>query len=267
MCSRSRSRSSSVSTSVSMGASVAPVVRATLRRARNAAATTPISTATMRSNTTVARAVSTSTRASDRVEARTARTLRTSTMCTAVTISTPARAARGMRATRPAPARTTTTSATEWTMAATRVRAPGPDVHRGPGDRPGGGHAPEQGRHDVGHPLAEQLTVRIVGPAVDHAVGHLRRQQALDRRQGGDGEGRAEVALDGAEVHRRQDELRQGGRQGPDGRHVEARDLDDHGGERPPPAGTPAASGGGGGSPPSRRRRAEPAPRPPRSRR
>ncbi len=45
-------------------------------------------------------------------------------MRTAVTMSTPARAASGMRATRPAPATTTSTRATEWTMAATRVRAP-----------------------------------------------------------------------------------------------------------------------------------------------
>src|SRR2546429_294366 len=81
--------------------------RATWRSASTAAAAMPISTATIRSNATVATAVSTRTSASDRVETSSDRTLRTSTMRTAVTISTPANAAMGMLATRSAPTSTT----------------------------------------------------------------------------------------------------------------------------------------------------------------
>ena len=124
-------------------------------------------------------------------------------MCTAVTMRTPARAARGMRATSPAPAITTATRTTACTMAATRVRAPARTLTAVRAMAPVAGIPPKSGASDVGHALAEQLPVRVVGPAVGHAVGDLGRQQALDGGQGGDRERGAEVAAGGPEVDRR----------------------------------------------------------------
>ena len=75
--------------------------RATLRNAKTAATTTPIWTASIRSNATVITAVSTNVTASDRVEARIRPTVRTDTMRIDVTISTAASAVSGIAATGP----------------------------------------------------------------------------------------------------------------------------------------------------------------------
>lgn len=62
----------------------------------------------------------------------------------------------------------------------------GANVHRRPGDGPGGGHPTEKRRNDVGQALPEQLAVGIVTGGVGHPVSHLRRQEALDGHQGRD---------------------------------------------------------------------------------
>ena len=72
----------------------------------------------------VAAAVSTMTSASDRVDRRIDIAERRSIMRTAVTMSTPARAASGITATTAPASRTISRMRIEWTMAATRVRAP-----------------------------------------------------------------------------------------------------------------------------------------------
>ena len=174
---------------------VAVAFRATARSASSAATATPISTATMRSKATVAAAVSTSTAASARVERSTMRTPWTSTIRHAVTISTPASAASGISATS-APPRYTTPS--EHDRVGDRRQAgasTGAHVHRGAGDRAGRRHAPEQRRDQVGEALTEQLAVGIVRCGVAHAVGDLRREQALEPGEQRDRErGREELA-------------------------------------------------------------------------
>ena len=74
---------------------------ANVRRAKRAAAASPIWIATIRSNATVMTAVRMKTAASDRVERRIAATVRLDTIRTAVTIRTPPRAASGIRLTIP----------------------------------------------------------------------------------------------------------------------------------------------------------------------
>ena len=141
--------------------------------------------------------MSTSTTASDRGRrAAPAGRCATSTIRTAVTISTPASAASGIWATSAPPKNTTTTSTSACTIADDAGAGAGADVDRGAGDRAGRGHAAEQRRDEVGEALAEQLAVGVVAAGVGHAVGDLRRQQALDRGERGDGERRAEQLAD-----------------------------------------------------------------------
>ena len=152
------------------------------RSASSAATATPISTATMRSNTTVAAAVSDE---HDGVGARGAEH-----RADVADLDHPHRGDHehaGQRRQRDAghePAaeaarRASSTSA--WTIAATPGAGAGPHVDRGAGDRAGGGHAAEERRREVGQALAEQLAVGVVALAVGHAVGDLGRQQALQR--------------------------------------------------------------------------------------
>ena len=101
-----------------------PVARDRLRRAKTPAHTTPIATATIRSNDTVITAVRRNATASERVDRSTERMVARCTIRTAVTISTPASAASGMRPTGPAATRTTRSRTAEWKSAAIRVRPP-----------------------------------------------------------------------------------------------------------------------------------------------
>ena len=79
-----------------------PLSEANFRSVKRAAATSPISMATIRSKATVIRAVRTNTNASARVERMMAVTVRRETMRVAVTIRIPARTASGIFPTRPA---------------------------------------------------------------------------------------------------------------------------------------------------------------------
>ncbi len=155
------------------------------RRASTAATAMPISTATIRSNATVAPAV---THEDDRVAAGGAQhrahvVRRRPCAPPSPSARPPARRA-GSRATRrrrgtARPA----TSTTAWTIAATRVRAPARTLTAVRAIAPVAGMPPNSGDDDVGEPLAEELAVGIVARRVGHAVGDLRRQQALDRRE------------------------------------------------------------------------------------
>jgi len=74
-----------------------------------------------------------------------------------------------------------------------RARAgTGADVDGRAGDGAGGRHPAEERGGQVGEALPEQLAVGVVAAGVGHAVGDLGRQQALDGREGGDGERGAE---------------------------------------------------------------------------
>ena len=179
------------------GSISAPLFRATWRRANNTATATPISTATMRSNAIVAVAVSSNTRASERVERSTARTLWISTIRIAVAINTPASAGDG-------DLRDETTSeehnehehdarVSPRRHACARSRT---HVDCGACNRAGCRHPSEQRRDDVGETLTEQFAVGVVTGAVAHAVGNSRRQQALDRREQRNGNPRRQQILD-----------------------------------------------------------------------
>ncbi|MPN60503.1 hypothetical protein SDC9_208231 [bioreactor metagenome] len=65
-----------------------------------------------------------------------------------------------------------------------RDGARGTAFHVGHGARNGAGgrHAAEERRDEVGNALRHQLLVRVVA-VIDHAVGHARAQQRLDRAQ------------------------------------------------------------------------------------
>ena len=80
-----------------------------------------------------------------------------------------------------------------WMMPATGVRPPFLTFVAVRAMAPVAGMPPNSGDDDVGDALRDQLHVRAVAPA-DHAVGHDRREQRLDRAEGGDGEARARPA-------------------------------------------------------------------------
>ena len=151
------------------------------RSASSAATAIPISTATMRSNATVAAAVSTSTTASDAGGAQHhAHVVDVDHAHRGDHQHAGERGERDARDERRHRGRRRRASTTAWMIADRRVRPPDAHVHRGAGDRAGGGHAAEQRRDEVGEALAEQLAVGIVRFGVAHAVGDLGREQALE---------------------------------------------------------------------------------------
>ena len=152
---------------------------AILSSARIAASAMPSSTATMRSKAIVAPAVSASTNASERVEKSTARTLWTSTMRIAVSMSTPASAASGIRATSEPPDEDDEHEHERVDDRGDTVRAPARTFTAVRAIAPVAGMPPKSGEARFGEALPEQLTFGVVAGGVGHAVGDLRRQQAL----------------------------------------------------------------------------------------
>ena len=66
-------------------------------------------------------------------------------------------------------------------------------VGHGPQGGPGSGHAPEYSRDHVADALTHQFPVRIV-PRTGQRVGHQRSEEAVDRAQQGENEGRLQRA-------------------------------------------------------------------------
>src|SRR5690606_26251806 len=79
---------------------------------------------------------------------------------------------------------------------------PAPILHigRGPGYRPGGGHATKKGRKHIPCALGHQFHNGTV-PASDHPIGDHGGQEGLDGAQEGNGDGRFNEFLDHGEVN------------------------------------------------------------------
>ena len=183
MCSSNRACSSAAWSEWSSSVSSSRAERATCCRAKKPATTSPRITAVTRSSSDGGARGDQQRGGVATGAAQQRDRLDTSTMPMAVAMRTPARAASGITPTHGDATSTTTSSASDWVTAASRDRAPERDVDRGPGDRRGGRDPAEQRRHQVRHPLSEQLAVGVVPLANAHAVGHRRRQQALERRR------------------------------------------------------------------------------------
>ena len=197
--------------------------RATLRSAKNAATTMPISTASIRSKHTVTTAVSTNVNASERVERTILRTVRAG--------DHPERRhhqhtrQRGQRN-----RRHRSGGQIDHREQNRRVhdrRQPGAgagaDVDRGAGDRAGGGHPAEHPRRDRGQPLPDQFAVGVVGAGRRHRRRDPRRQQRFDRGQRGDRHRGADQVAQRAEVGVREHGRGQVRRQFADRGHRESR--------------------------------------------
>jgi len=101
-------------------------------------------------------------------------------------------------------------------------------IDRGPGDGRGGRHPAEDRRGQVGQPLPEELAVRVVALPDSHPVRDGRREQALQRGQGTDGERRRQQRSDRAEVDEGQRGRGQASGQRADLGHIQPRHLDEH---------------------------------------
>ncbi len=167
-----------------------PVARDRLRSAKTPAHTTPIATATIRSNDTVITAVRMNATASERVDRSTERMVARCTIRTAVTMSTPASAASGMRADRPRGDEDDEEQDAAWKSAAIRVRPPERTFTAVRAIAPVAGIPPNRPDADRGETLPDELAVGIVGAGVGEGRGDPRREQRLDRRERGHREGR-----------------------------------------------------------------------------
>ena len=192
MCSCSRACSSSSSTST-RGRAFRDQrrVRATLRSVSTAATTIPISTATMRSNATVATAV---THQHERVGTGRAQHRPhgvTSTIRTAVTMRHPAalRAGCGHEPAADDDHERAARRRGRWPPRG--YAAPAADVDGGAGDRAGRGHAAEQRRDDVREALPEQLAIGVVAGTSAMPSATLAESRLSMAARSGDGERRS----------------------------------------------------------------------------
>ena len=164
----------------------------------------PRMTAVTRSRAMVAAAVMTRTAASPRVERSSALRLETSTIWMAVASRTPASAASGIQATHCDATRTTSSSASGLGDGREPGRAPERTLTAVRAIAAVAGMPPNSGTREVGDALPEQLAVGVVPFADGHPVGDGRRQEALERGERRDGDGRQQQLAQLAGLDRRQ---------------------------------------------------------------